>query len=261
VAINTPIYLTGASNEHTLEAARWGGELYGRLGLLTAPKNVDSYSLQIPSYCAWGMDNGCFTSKGAFDGDEYLRQIDRILRDIEGAEEKCLFATAPDVFDPVAQKGDPIATISRSLPYLPKIREAGVPAGLVAQDGLQNMIDEIPWDEFDVLFLGGSDEFKLGYFVKKPQGHPQYDRFEEGTVNWMRLIHECHARDKSIHVGRSNSFARLRWAYLIGADSADGTFIMVAPQTNTERVKEWYRKLWAEALPAMTEWLREHPVG
>ena len=261
VALNTPIYLTGASNQHTREAAGERGELFGRLGLLTAPKNVDSYSAQIPGYCAWGMDNGCFTSKGEFDGDVYLRQIDSILHEVEGAQEKCLFATAPDVFAPVAGPGDPVATIARSLPFLPKIREAGVPAGLVAQDGLQNMLDEIPWVEFDVLFLGGSDDFKLGYAAKRSKGHPHYDRFAEDTINWMRLIHECHVRDKSIHVGRSNSFARLRWSYLIGADSADGTFIMMAPQTNTERVKDWYRKLWAEALPVMKEYLRRNPTG
>jgi hypothetical protein len=255
VDIATPVYLSGASNEFTVAAARPGGELYGKLGLLTAPKNVVSYSAKIPFYKNWGMDNGCYTSKGEFDGDEFLRQIDRIFNEVPDSQESLLFANAPDVFDPEAGRGDPVATIERSLPFLPQIRALGAPAGLVAQDGLQDMIDEIPWDEFDVLFLGGSDSFKLGYNVSRPGGHPNYDRESEDTIKWAMLIHECHERGKGIHVGRSNSYARLRWAYMIGANSADGTFIMMGPTKNTERVKQWYRKLKAEALPAMEDHL------
>jgi hypothetical protein len=55
----------------------------------------------------------------------------------------------------------PRATPDARVPVLPKIRALGVPAALVAQDGLEDMIDKIPWDSFDVLFIGGSTAFKL----------------------------------------------------------------------------------------------------
>jgi hypothetical protein len=49
--------------------------------------------------------------------------------------------------------GDANATPCRSRPFLPRIRESGLPASLVAQEGAEQL--RLPWDEFDVLFLGG----------------------------------------------------------------------------------------------------------
>lgn len=56
--------------------------------------------------------------------------------------------------------GDAAATLTRSAPMLPRIRALGYPAALVAQDGLEHLA--VPWDAFDVLFLGGTTDWKLG---------------------------------------------------------------------------------------------------
>ena len=247
-----PYYLTGASNPSSRAAA--SGELRGQLGLLIAPGNASSYAAHVPDYSVWAMDNGCFTSGGAFDGDEYLRTIDRILKRHPEAHDRALFATAPDVFDPVAMKGDPRATLERSAPYFDRIRDAGMPVALVAQDGLEDMMDEIPWDDFDTLFLGGSDDFKLGYFhEKKSTGYPVYLRGNGASERWALLMNEALERGKDIHVGRSNSYARLNWGYQIGANSADGTLLAFGPEKNLERIKKWYPKLWGDASAAYAE--------
>ena len=66
---------------------------------------------------------------------------------------RCAFATAPDV--PL----DATATLTRAAPMLPRIRAAGYPAALVAQDGLEDL--PVLWALFDALFIGGSTARKL----------------------------------------------------------------------------------------------------
>ena len=74
------------------------------------------------------------------------------------------------MFDPIKQRGDASATLARSADVLPELRAVGVPAALVFQDGLQRIADQIDWDSFDVAFLGGSDQFKLGYYNRRKSG-------------------------------------------------------------------------------------------
>src|SRR5579883_1738075 len=68
--------------------------------------------------------------------------------------ERCLFAVAPDVV------GDAEATWELSQPWLDWLRSMGYRAAFVAQDGIERW-RHIPWASFDVLFIGGSTEFKL----------------------------------------------------------------------------------------------------
>src|SRR5439155_24193033 len=97
----------------------------------------------------WCADNGAYT--GRYPGDEkYLAWLS--ARAVHAG--RCAFATAPDVV------GDAAATLARSIPMLERIRAAGYPVALVAQDGLEHL--SIPFDSFDVLFLGGSTAWKLG---------------------------------------------------------------------------------------------------
>lgn len=246
-----PPYLTGVSNEYTMAAA--SGEMYGQLGLLIGPatggtpRAKANYLPHIPRYRYWAADNGCFSNCGAFDEPEWLRMLDRAVNTIEGAHETCLFAVAPDVFDPAAKRGDWRATIDRSLPVFPRIRELGIPAALVFQDGLEDNPQEVPWDEFDVAFIGGSDLFKLGHPTKLVQGNPHY-RLTNGRASarsrrWARLFYQCLAYDKPIHVGRVNSKIRLCFAIEAGADSVDGTFIAFGGQKNLKRIRNWYHEL------------------
>lgn len=137
--------------------------------------------------------------------------------------DRCAFAVAPDVV------GDASATLERSAPWLPKIRALGIPAAFVAQDGLEHLT--APWDAFDVLFVGGSTEWKLGAAASA-------------------LVAEAKRRGKSIHLGRVNSLRRLQYAKAIGCDSADGTYITFGPDKNLPRVLQWVRVVNdQEALP------------
>ena len=112
--------------------------------------------------------------------------------------------------------------LERSAPWLPRIRALGLPAALVAQDGLEEL--EVPWDTFDVLFIGGSDAFKLGPAA-------------------AQLVAEAKARGKRVHMGRVNSWKRMSYADAIGCDTADGTYIGFGPAKNTPKVIGWMRRL------------------
>ena len=164
-----------------------------------------------PSGLVWCADNGCF-GKG-YPGDEKWVEW---LRKNQADAGMCLFATAPDVV------GDAAATLERSAPWLPVIRELGYPAALVAQDGLEDL--EIPWDEFDVLFIGGSTGWKLGAAVRQ-------------------LVKEAKDHGKKVHMGRVNSLRRYRYAEAIGCDTVDGTFLVFGPDKNLGRLQNWIRNL------------------
>lgn len=117
--------------------------------------------------------------------------------------------------------GDAAATLERSLPLLPKIRALGFKAALVAQDGLEEL--EVPWDEFDVLFVGGTTDWKLG----------------AGATG---LAAEAKRRGKHAHLGRVNSRKRLMHAKLSipgGYDSVDGTYLVFGPRKNLPSLLRW----------------------
>lgn len=117
----------------------------GQVGMMCTPAEGRDPA----DYPIWAADNGCF-GKG-YPGDKgYLAW----LRKHAPHARRCRFATAPDVV------GDAAATILRSHPFFAPIRALGYPVALVAQDGIS--ATEVPWSEFDVLFLGGTDLFKLG---------------------------------------------------------------------------------------------------
>ena len=124
----------------------------------------------------------------------------------------CAFATAPDVV------GDAEATLAESLPWLPRIRALGYPAALVSQDGLEHLT--VPWDEFDVLFIGGTTGWKLGPAART-------------------LVLEAKRRGKRVHMGRVNSARRWRYAEHIGCDSVDGTYLTFGPDINLPRLLSW----------------------
>ena len=226
-----PLYLTGTSGPEIRQAA--AGPLWGRLGVLLGPATFGgpgtkcNYADHLADFCCWGLDNGCFTSRGAFHAEPWLERLEEIVETIPDAHERCCFAVAPDVFNGPELGGDMAATIERSLPILPRIRALGVPAALVMQDDAHTMIDSIPWDAFDVAFLGGRDAFKLGFPVAGSVGATSYtyDRTSEQTQLWAQLIHRCHVEGKPVHVGRVSSAIRMAFGRDIWADSCDGTYL------------------------------------
>lgn len=172
----------------------------------------------------WGADTGCFSEKQPFSLDVYLDWLVRL----QPYRQRCLFATAPDVArrEDGTLGGDPIATWKRSKHVLPVIRALGFPAALVAQNGIE--ATSIQWDAFDVLFIGGDTEWKLGEAARQ-------------------VVAEAKGRGKWVHLGRVNSERRLRYAMSIGCDSADGTYIAFKPNENMRTVRRWMRDLEDQA--------------
>lgn len=196
------IYLSGHYNPNLPEG----------VGVLNTPFSQTN----IPMDRMWAADTGCFTQPDRHDDDRYLAWLGR--RGLHA--ERCLFATAPDVV------GDASATMRRSLPMLHRIRAAGYPAALVAQNGL--VPDAVPWSDIDALFLGGTTAWKLG---------------REAAL----LSAEARRRGIWVHMGRVNSLRRLILAETMGCDSADGTFLAFGPDKNIPRLRKWLAALSMQA--------------
>lgn len=194
------LYLGNASSPAIREAMRTG-----EIGMMCTPSEG-----RTPDNAAvWAADNSCFGNN--YPGDAaWLSWLAKLTPHAD----RCLWATAPDIV------GDAAGTLDRSLPHLPVIRAIGYRAALVAQDGLERL--PVPWDQFDVLFLGGSTSFKLGHAA-------------------VHLAQEALSRGKNVHMGRVNSARRWDYAQRLGCRSADGTFLTYAPDTNLDRLRRWMR--------------------
>lgn len=159
----------------------------------------------------WAADNGCF-GKGWPGEVKWIKWLESHTKD---EISRCLFATAPDVV------GDHDATVARSTPLIPVLRSLGYRAAFVAQDGMT--IDGSDWD-FDVLFIGGSTQWKLGADAKE-------------------VIHEAHRRGIPVHVGRVNSQKRFLAFAAMGCATSDGTFLAFGPRKNVPQLLGWIEHL------------------
>lgn len=182
----------------------------GELDCIVTPRQGNL----IPEGAWFCADNGVF-GKGYPGEEAWWEWLTTLPAD------RCRFAVAPDVV------GDATATLQTARPWLPRIRSLGIPAAFVAQDGAETV--GLPWDEFDVLFIGGTTEWKLGPHARELTG-------------------QAKRRGKEVHMGRVNSAARMRYAAGIGCDSADGTFIVFGPDQNLPKVLGWLREVNAPTL-------------
>lgn len=161
----------------------------------------------LPDGVTWCADNGCY-GRG-YPGD--VKWFAWLTKHAAHAG-RCLFAVAPDVLC------DATATLRRGVPWLSHIRELGYPAAFVAQDGQELL--PVPWDEFDVLFIGGSTDWKL-------------------SADAARIVRDGKRRGKSVHMGRVNSLRRIMYAHSLGVDTVDGTFISFGPSKRLPEVLGW----------------------
>ena len=175
--------------------------------------NAGKQSLR--GHSLFAADNGCFVQSEKYSDEGYLAWLNKLDR------ESCLFAAAPDVV------GDAEKTRDRSYPMLPKIRDLGFKAAFVIQDG--ETPDQIRWDELDAIFIGGSTEWKLGPIAAD-------------------IASEAKKRGKWVHMGRVNSFKRMRLAAAIGCDSVDGTYLAFEPDNRKGKIEEWLQKLKQQPL-------------
>lgn len=178
----------------------------GHLRAIMTPKQGN----RLPDGVRWCADNGRY-GKGWPGEAAWLAWLDSF--DAE-QRARCDFAVAPDVV------GDAAATLTRALPWLPRIRALGYPAAYVAQDGADK--HPPPWDDLDVLFIGGSTDWKLGPIARA-------------------LVAQARSLGKGVHMGRVNSERRYRYAAAIGCDSADGTYLTFGPDLLLPNVLSWLR--------------------
>ncbi len=157
----------------------------------------------------WAADNGRFAAPEKYTDEIYLSWLNARPR------QYALFATAPDVL------GNHKATVELSRPLFPLIRSVGYRPAFVAQDGWESATT--PWNEFDILFLGGSTKFKLGLGLEAAK--------------------EANTRRKWVHMGRVNSLKRMLIAKYAGCHSADGTFLKYGPEKNWPRMLNWFEVL------------------
>lgn len=199
------IYLSGAISQTMLANPR------PDLGIMIQP-GMGNSSLPL-SFWTWSADNGCFAQGDRFDPGDWLEWLAGLRR----YRDRCLFAVAPDVI------GDAAATWERSAPYLPTIRQLGYKAALVAQDGFDAGV--VDWAAFDVLFLGGTDAWKLS------------------EAGGYAAAAEAKRRGRHVHCGRVNSLRRLVAMRTAFVDSCDGTYVAFGPDRNLPRVYDWLDSL------------------
>lgn len=190
-------------------------ESHPNVGMMTSPDigNV----LRADQW--WAYDNACFNHSGDFEWDRWLRVLRLKQAQAPG---KCLFVTAPDI------PFDADGTRARFMEYRERLLALDVPLAFITQDGMG--VEDIPWGDISAVFVGGSDEWKLG---------------RESAA----IMAEAKRRQKWVHVGRVNGYGRLRKAYILGADSVDGTYLRFGPKTNWPRVVHWLTKI--HAMPPM----------
>ncbi len=221
---------------------------------------------KLPGGCLWLADNGCGPGSDGrpgkgYPGDERYLGFLQDLWAAEGSDpcdsdtSGCCFGVAPDVV------GDAEATLRRSY-MLGWIRYLGMPAALVAQNGLERLVAAMGpreleefWDGFDVLFLGGSPGCLPCGYVR-----PVIDRDTRRCPHCTRplaewklsaaaraLVAEAKRRRKQVHMGRVNSYKRLAYAVAIGCDTADGTYMTRAPDRYLPVVIGWQRDVAIKA--------------
>lgn len=186
------------------------------------PRNANSYQAHVGGYPFWAGDNGAFTKRAkGFDPVKFVRMLR--LSELRKNARTCRFVVAPDRLQvlPSGQViGDARGTLAQFPAWSEVIRLAGFPVALVAQNGLEDLLGEVPWGQVDVLFIGGDTRWKLS---------------EAARV----CIVEAKRRGKPAHMGRVNSYRRLARAGSMLCDTADGTFLKFAPERNLPRLLRW----------------------
>jgi hypothetical protein len=176
----------------------------GILGCMATPDN----GLPVDGGWTWAADNGCYSAGDGWRPSRWLAFLER-HQDKVGS---CRFAAAPD------RVGDPVETDRRWRVWRPVVAELGYRAAYVAQDGCTP-----PWDDLDVLFVGGTTEWK------------------RGPGAWQVTL-DAQVRGIPVHWGRVNSRRRFAMAALTG-DTCDGTFLAYGPDKNLVHLTGWLNTL------------------
>lgn len=184
------IYLSGSTNDAIEPFLIDRG-----IGLMCQPGN--GYSARVLRYPYWGADIVGMT--GAVTPDMGLDWLAELV-----PSESCLLIVSPDAYP------DAVESQRRGLEFAPLIRELGFPVAVVAQDGAERL--RWPWDEFDCLFIGGE---------RRTPGRSEWKESDAAA----QLVTRARNAGKWVHMGRVNTPRRLRLAWRMGCQSADGTLV------------------------------------
>lgn len=213
----------------------------GLLGCMTTPAQGNV----IPDRALYACDNGKF-GKDWRGHDHWFAWLERTIR--RYGPERCLWAVAPDF------PFDAAATLAESQSWLAPIRSLGIPAAFAAQGGSEAP-GMVPWDDFDVLFLGGGAQCKpCGYEGQGWKTSPKARRIYCPTCRrqiyeWKEslaaadLAAEAVARGKKVHMGRVSSETRVRHAIAIGCSTKDGTYLRFGADENLPKLLGWYARM------------------
>lgn len=247
-------YLTGCVNKGALAHARRAD-----LGLLYTP-DTRQYAKHGDTFGVRAHDNACFSQAKVFEPERWYDWL--------ADEEPGLFATLPDVV------GDHEATLARSMQYVEAVRGLGHKAAFVVQNGAT--VDTVPWERFDVLFVGGVLEcipcgftavpgceesselcrvcLERGYerpYTTKPNLCKHCPYCDGRMTEWklsaaaVELIEEAQRRSMHVHVGRVNGGTRFAWCVEHGVDTCDGTYLGRGPDTNLAKLLSWLNAQYA----------------
>lgn len=174
------------SNQTGVEVGYLAAEYPERLGHLYSPGGERGPWAFLP----YALDNGAWP---AFKNAQPWLECEwkRLLRWAALTGQRPLWAIVPDVV------GDRLATLERWGEYVGEVTRYGFRPAFAIQDGMT--FDDVP-AAAEVLFLGGSDEWK-----------------DSAIEPWCRRF------PGRVHVGRVNSHDRLMRCYRAGAVSVDGT--------------------------------------
>jgi hypothetical protein len=162
----------------------------GHIGRLVTPRQYTSVSGTIERGMSWAAD--CDGYSG-LDTAAYIKMLASVSRNLEGL----VFVVLPD------KVADPKATLRLYGKWQEIIREdLQMPAAFVLQDGVEQ--DEVPWDQTEAVFIGGTTPFKFSGIVR-------------------RIVDEAKERGKWVHMGRVSTPERAYYARSIGCDSFDGS--------------------------------------
>lgn len=158
-------------------------------GLILSARQPGSIYPKLESGVPWLLDNGVFTKK--YNETNWLNQMTRYKL----FADTCVGVAVPDVLYNSKE------TLILYKEYSPKIPLC-YRRLIVTQDGM--FAKDIPWQDIDGVFVGGSNEHKLN------------DSF--GIVSF------AHTQNKHVHVGRVNSLKRMKRVWF--ADTVDGTTLV-----------------------------------
>ena len=155
----------------------------------------------------WCLDSGGFSRE--FNEETWKWYVKNCVE----FKDTCDFVVIPDVVY------DYKATLDRFFKFNDFVKNLGFKCSFVTQDGMPD--EEIPWSLFDVLFIGGSNEHKLGLGTKV-------------TIDLAKQEH------KKVHIGRVNSIKRIEM--FKDCDSWDGTHLGFYP-ADKKRFANYIRSL------------------